>query len=250
MIVSTENAYCGGSCVELRAIKTLKIYEEIVEQLKTAILDGRFPPGSKLPSVRDLSQHFSVGQAAVREALTALQAIGWITMKQGDGTFVNQFDPSEISKSVSAVPISKQDITHLLELRKIIETGSVRLAAERRTRDELQKVLVALEKMRADFQEGTIGEEADWQFHYEIANCSGNPFIVSLMDTIGEKIKHAQAESRKHLFQIPGAAERLLNEHERIFTAISNKQTDVAVKEIINHLQHVEDGLQVDVEPS
>ncbi|MBX5436451.1 MAG: FadR family transcriptional regulator [Alicyclobacillaceae bacterium] len=225
-------------------VKPAKTYEVVAEQLKAAILEGRFPPGSRLPSVRELSEQLSVGQGAVREALTALQAMNLVTMRHGEGTFVNQFDPHEIARSLpDAGLISRDDIRHLLELRKVLEAGAARLAAQRRGAEHVRLMEVALARMERDLASAALGEEADWAFHYEVARAAANPFFLSLMDAIAERIQALLRTSRQALYLIPGEPERLLAQHRAVFCAIAAGEPDAAARAMAEHLGHVEDAL-------
>lgn len=113
--------------MKYKQIKTKKIYEEIADALIESIRTGELLPGEKLDSVQALSESFQVSRSAVREALSALKAIGLIEMKQGEGTYVKQFDPEQLTFSLSPAFLMKQhDVTQLLELRTIIETGAVK----------------------------------------------------------------------------------------------------------------------------
>jgi len=73
-----------------RPIKTRKIYEEIVEQLKDMLSRGELRPGDRLPSEREMAESLGVSRASVREALTALEAIGILDIRPGEGTYVKQ----------------------------------------------------------------------------------------------------------------------------------------------------------------
>jgi GntR family transcriptional repressor for pyruvate dehydrogenase complex len=231
--------------LELEAVKANKLYEEIADQLKQAILNGQFPPGSRLPSVRELSQQLSVGQATVREALSALKAMGLITIKQGEGTFVNRFDPNEIAKPLQSITLcTKEDIFGLLELRKIIETGTARLAAKRRNDQDLERMRAALSKMEKELSVAAAGEQADWEFHYAIAQASKNPFILTLMDTISDKIRTALKDIRLYLFRTPGAPERLWKEHVAVYQAILSQDSDQAGERMLLHLVQVEEYMK------
>ncbi|MDD3363973.1 MAG: GntR family transcriptional regulator, partial [Syntrophomonas sp.] len=76
-------------------IKTKKIYEEIVEQLKGMISTGDLQPGNKLPAERDMAESLGVSRASVREALTALETMGILDIRPGEGTFVRRTSDSE-----------------------------------------------------------------------------------------------------------------------------------------------------------
>jgi GntR family transcriptional repressor for pyruvate dehydrogenase complex len=231
--------------VTLGPIQTSKTYEAVTERLKEAILQGTFPPGSRLPSVRQLSQQFSVGQAAVREALSALRAMNLVTVRQGEGTFVNRFDPDALAKQVAGLGVlTAHEIRHLLELRQIIEGGTARLAAARRNEADLTRLDEAIAHMQDDVTTGSIGEAADWEFHHAIAAASGNPMLLSMLDTIAEKIQTQLFASRQHLFQIHGEPERLLQQHRGIAEAIRARDGDLAEERMRAHLMHVEEMLQ------
>ncbi len=78
-----------------KPIKTKKIYEEVVDQLKMMLTAGELKPGDKLPSERDMAESLGVSRASVREALTTLEAIGILEIKPGEGTFVKHTNDAE-----------------------------------------------------------------------------------------------------------------------------------------------------------
>jgi DNA-binding FadR family transcriptional regulator len=71
-----------------KEIKLQKGYELVRDYLQNQIRNGTYAPGEKLPSVVDLSIQYRVGRSTVREALSALKAMGWLDIRQGGGTFV------------------------------------------------------------------------------------------------------------------------------------------------------------------
>ena len=233
--------------LSLNPIKPSNIFEEVLDQLKSAILNGHYKPGSRLPSVRELSKELSVGQAAVREALSALRAMNLVTVRQGIGTIVNEFDPADLVRFMQkSSHLSRNDILHILELRKVLESGTARLAALRRTEQNLSNMVQVLQNMKNDFTNASIGEQADYAFHYEIAKASHNPFLVALMDEVSTKLQSALLASRLHLYQIPGTAKKLLVEHEAIFHSIEARDGSGAEKNMLQHLQNVESSLNIE----
>lgn len=228
----------------LSPIKPTKAYAAVAEQLKQAIFRGDFAPGDRLPSVRELSHQFQVSQAAVREALMSLQATRLVEMRQGEGTFVQVYDPAQLARGVSETPlIRREDLRSLLELRKITEAGSARFAALRRSDEHLQNMSGTLDKMETDLASAALGEQADWEFHYEIAKASGNPFLLTLSDTISERIQTALRASRSELYRIAGEPLLLMQQHRTIFAAIAKGLPDEAEAAMVEHLVHVETQL-------
>src|SRR5512147_754073 len=74
--------------VPFRAPARRRLHEEVAEQLRDAILDGRFPAGAKLPPERELAVEFGVNRTSVREAIKVLEGLGLVAVRQGDGATV------------------------------------------------------------------------------------------------------------------------------------------------------------------
>ena len=116
--------------MKYKQIKPKKIYEEVADALLELIRSGELKPGDKLDSVQQLAESFSVGRSAIREALTSLRALGLIEMRQGEGTYVNEFSSEDLAFPLqSAILMNQQDVDHLLDVRKILEVGAVANAA-------------------------------------------------------------------------------------------------------------------------
>jgi GntR family transcriptional regulator, transcriptional repressor for pyruvate dehydrogenase complex len=78
----------GDREVHLAPIKSTRIYEEIVRQVKTMIAEGRLASGDRLPPERELAEKFLVSRTSVREALRALESLGLVEIRPGEGTFI------------------------------------------------------------------------------------------------------------------------------------------------------------------
>lgn len=223
-------------------IQSTKIYEAVFNRLMDGIKSGEFPPGSKLPSVRQLSIDWQVGQAAVREALSALKAMNLIVSRQGEGTFVSQYTPDQ---TFDLRPLMKQEeIQSLLELRLVLESGSIRLAAQRRTEPELEELRGILDRMKEDMKVPGVGEQSDWDFHYSLSRASKNPYFVSLMESLGEQIQMSLLSSRLAMYQVDGEPQKLMDQHGAILDAVAKQDPDAAQSAMVRHLRHVESILK------
>jgi GntR family transcriptional repressor for pyruvate dehydrogenase complex len=230
--------------VNLKEVKPRKIYEEVAEQLKKEIMSGGFGPGDKLPSVRELSESLGVSQPTVREALTTLKAMGLVEIFQGHGTFVSHYDIEEITNRINGfVLVSKEDILNLLEVRKMLEVGGAGSAAQKRTEKQLLQMENALEVMRDTISSPTEWDEADWQFHFAVAQATQNPIHTSLMESISGRTRQALAENRKKFFTTRDKLEQLLKQHIAIYGAIKNGLAADAQNLMLEHLLYVEKQL-------
>src|ERR1044071_6526460 len=124
----------------LKPVEKQRVAEEIAEQLRSLILNGQYPPGSKLPPERELSKRLRVNRASLREALKKLEHLGLVRIRQGDGTRVQNFmEPGGIGLVQHLLPLAggkPELIRDLLEFRRIFGRELARLAAARSTKDK------------------------------------------------------------------------------------------------------------------
>ncbi|MEF3301858.1 FadR/GntR family transcriptional regulator [Paenibacillus sp. GYB003] len=230
----------------INPIKPLKGSELVMEQLKAKISSGEYAPGTKLASVVDLAASFQVGRSTIREALSALKAIGLVEIRQGGGTYVSAELPAETAGSDgSSLFASAQSIRELLEVRKVLETGCASLAARNRTEDDLRSIGEELALMEASLHDESKGEEADVRFHLKLAAATHNSLLIPMMESLSERLHDSMRESRKLWFYGERAeARRLLREHSDIYEAIAERDERRAFEAMRTHLQKVENVLR------
>ncbi|WP_282597667.1 FadR/GntR family transcriptional regulator [Bacillus sp. REN3] len=231
--------------MQYKKIKPKKIYEEVAETIYEMIRSGQLKPGDKLDSVQQLAENFQVGRSAIREALTALRAMGLIEIRQGEGTYVKEFESEQINFPLStAVLMNTENIAHLLEVRKILEAGTVYCAAEKRTDLQLKSMEDALEEMAKANGDEELGERADLQFHLAIAESSQNPLLISLMNHVSGLIGETMKETRRlWLYSKQTTTDRLHDEHYNIYLAIKEQDAEKARSLMLSHIENVEDIL-------
>lgn len=232
--------------MKYKQIKPKKIYEEVAEAIHEMIRIGQIKPGDKLESVQQLAENFQVGRSAIREALSALRAMGLVEMKQGEGTFVKGFEANKIVFPLStAILMNKEDVRHLLEVRTIIEAGTAALAAENRTNEDIESMFKVLEEMKQTIGNGELGEKTDYKFHLEIAAASHNPMLAKLLEQVSDLMIATQRETRRlWLFSKQTTSEKLYQEHLDIFNAIVVQDGEKSRKAMLTHLDNVEKILE------
>jgi len=228
--------------LELRKIKPKKIYEEVSEILYEKIRSGELKPGDRLDSVEQLAEQLQVSRSAIREALSALKAMGLIEIKQGSGTFVKSNQSNQLDFPLStAILTNKQDISHLLEVRKIIEVGAAASAAIHRTEEDIQSMLQILVEMKQVQGDGELGEKVDFQFHAAISAASQNPLLTTLLDQVSGLMIETMKETRRiWLYSKKITSEKLYDEHMQIFLAIKQQNEELAKHAMASHLSNVE----------
>ncbi|UOY92611.1 FadR family transcriptional regulator [Ectobacillus sp. JY-23] len=206
------------------------------------IKDGTLKPGDQLLPVHQLAEQFQVGRSAVREALTALRAMGLIEMRQGEGTYVKSFEASAVTSPLHTTVLMKhEDVADLFEVRKVLEVGAVQAAAQRRTEQDLADMQYWLGKMRSD-----ESETADFRFHMAIAKAAHNTILLELMNHVSGMIADTIGETRRLvLYGEQTTTEKLAEEHEAIYHAVAKQDGNAAEQAMLNHLTGVAHMLEV-----
>ncbi|WP_054706310.1 FadR/GntR family transcriptional regulator [Bacillus sp. JCM 19041] len=228
-----------------KQVKTKKISEVIRDQLEELIRNGDIQPGEKLDSVEKLSASFEVSRSAVREALSALRAVGLVTIRQGEGTFVNKYDFSSMVDPVGIHRIlSNKEKQELFQVRKIIEVGAASLAAVNRTDYHLRSMKSALDQMAIAEAGKDLGEKADVRFHLALAEATENQVLIEMMQKLSDTLALTMYESRKiSLYAEKQTLTRLHQEHEQIYKAIEMQDPSAANGAMMDHLVNVEQAL-------
>lgn len=225
-----------------KPVKTTKIYEEIIQQIKKLIVDGKLQPGDKLLSERELSEKMTVSRASVREAFSALEMMGIIEIRPGEGSFVRRISYEGMLEPLSfLLQVEIDDILQLLEVRKILEIEIAALAAVRASRDDVEELARIMAVMKDQIGTGEIGDVSDAAFHFTIARASGNAILVRVMNSISDLMTNTFKTARQKLFLVEDMPEILYQSHEQIYSAIAGHNPQQARRHMRDHLILVED---------
>ncbi len=218
-------------------IKSTRIYEEIVRQVKALISEGRLKSGDQLPPERDLADQFKVSRTSVREALRTLESLGLIEIRPGEGTFVREVSIESLIEPLAQVILSqRQAVRELFEARRLLEPTLAGLAARRATPDEIQGMEQILAEQAREVAAGGTGVAQDAAFHASIAASVRNRAIRRIVNTLMDLL----AQSREESLQTPGRATRSHQDHQRILDSIRKRDEVGAQRAMLNHLIAVE----------
>jgi DNA-binding FadR family transcriptional regulator len=227
-----------SSSIEALRRRPRSLAMELVEALGDRIRDGRLTAGHKLPTEAAFMAEFGVSRTVVREAISKLQACGLVQTRHGIGTFVVGLGDAAPFKLAPEQFATLRDVIAVLELRIGIETEAASLAAQRRNADNLRQMRSALDAVAAAVEEGRDAVGPDFQFHLEIARATQNMHFAELMSSLGAMIiprarlvgaPEMSDEQRQYL-------RRVNAEHESIFDAIRNQDSDAARAAMRTHL--------------
>lgn len=191
--------------------------ELIIEEIKKLILDQELGPGDRLPSERELAEQFGVSRASIREAFTALSALGLVEARTGDGTYVSINLTDSVLQPLSwAVLLAGGVGQDLAEARKIIEPSIAALAAQRATASDKKKLLETVNPTREAIGNSSVFAEQDLRFHIALAEAADNRILLEIMTSLQRLLQGLIAS------HVPETEDQMscLQEHIEIYEAV------------------------------
>lgn len=218
-------------------IQRRKLYQEVLERLMQRISSGELAPGAQLPSERDIMETYGVGRVAVREALQEMARSGIVEISHGERARVVVPTARLLIDQVAEgarhlLRMQPETLDHLKDARLFLELGLVRMAAERATPDDVERLQLRLREHRAALQQMDQFLQRDMLFHREIATIAGNPIFPAIV----EALFNWASEYYQSIVRAPGAESLTLAEHQAIINAIAAHDAERAVQAMRDHL--------------
>ena len=222
----------------LQTVRKVRVYEEIVSQITSLILNGELKVGDKLPSERELGERFGVGRNSVREATRALESASLVETRQGEGTFIIATPDSLVPVLSARISEEESGIRLLFEARRVLEPQIAVLAAKRAGEGELNELDRILVRQRKEVEAGGSGIEEDTQFHMALAKAAKNEFLEKLLRTLLASLREMRERSIRRMSDRIRSHET----HLKILNAIKAKNENGTVESMITHLLEIEGG--------
>lgn len=199
------------------------LVDQVIEQLRTAIADGEWPIGERIPPEPELASTLGVSRNTVREAVRALAHGGLLQVRQGDGTRVRA--TSELSGAVRK--LCGSELREVLQVRRALEVEGARLAATARTASDLRELRGLLDRRDAALAESPHDEFAiiDAEFHFAVVRTAHNTVLTELYRGMVEAITASVASTTT-------ATDRAVHlGHRGLLEAIEARDAERAVAE-------------------
>jgi GntR family transcriptional regulator, transcriptional repressor for pyruvate dehydrogenase complex len=224
----------------LRAIKKIRIHEDVFQQIRQLIKEGRLRARDQLPSERELAETFKVSRTSVREALRALETQGLIVSRTGTGNFVVDLPVESLIGPLARLLIDeKKALADVFEMRKLIEPHIAALAAERATRSDVAQLKRIVAKQTEAVDRGESGVDADAELHLLISRATRNQALQKLVSGLMELLSRSREES----LQTEQRRESSIATHRRIVVAIEQHDGARARSEMLRHIEQVEESV-------
>ncbi len=214
-------------------VQRVHVRDIALEQLKRYISANDIVPGQKLPSERELAEQLGVARNSLREALRALETVGLIESRVGDGTFLVSHTGARIGRTIGLrLAIWGGTIIEIHTARKMIEIETARVAAENATESDIRKLAeqLYLMDMADHFRDYIV---ADMNFHRLIAQASKNQIVAEIVTNLTQMLEEILKETP--MAELSTRADNSSG-HHRVFAAISTHNAPEAAQVMREHL--------------
>lgn len=196
--------------------------EEALQALMEMIRSRALGPGDRLPTERQLALDIGLSRNTVREALRALELMGVLDVRRGDGIYVSSLEPAVLLRATTFVVELLRDHStiEIFEVRAVLESAAAQMAAISISVECLRELEQALDHF-GDERWSRQWLEADIRFHSLVASASGNDVLASLLRSLSAntyEIRHLQGETHPD-----DSVHSALQQHRRIYEAIARR---------------------------
>lgn len=210
--------------------KNTKVYEQVIEQIKQLIVDGKLKSGDKLPSERELVEMLHASRTSIREALRALQIIGLVECRHGGGNFISKSFENGLFEPMSIMfMLQESKPEEIIQVRKLIEIETAAIAAQKITDEELDGIEILIKALE-NSEDENVNVKIDKKFHYEIAKASKNKIILNLFNAISTLMDSAIKDARKNILVDQDNLVVLIKQHEDIYMSLKKHNSKKAAE--------------------
>lgn len=222
-----------------KPVKQKKVYQYVVEQIQNMILSGDLKKGDKLPAERELAEKLAVSRASVREALRALEIMGLLESRQGEGNFIKDSIGESFLEPLSLMfMLNNGKKEEILEFRKMIEVETTTLAAKKISKDDaiyLKEIMNKLKNSKDEKESAVLDKE----FHYKIAQIADNSIALNLLNSIGAVMESFIENAREMILKGEDRWQLLTDQHQEICDALIAKDDIKAANAMRKHLNEI-----------
>ena len=225
-------------------------FESLIQSISEMIENHEINIGDRFPSERDLAKRYSTSRNTVRSALRHFESMGIVKIVRGSGCYLSDNSDALYKIVETHQLLAKYNLFEMIETRRILEVGIIRLAASRATRKDVLRLRKMLELMNSNETAKTKDADnhktytaLDYELHREFAKIAGNSMLLEMFTAIKDSFMRAEEvwEMSKKDIRVASDA------HERIIDAIAEGNPDKASLEMRKHLDIMEEMVSIAV---
>ena len=212
--------------IPIPKVSRTSLVDEVIGVMRRMFNEAAWLPGAKLPSEQELARQLGVGRSTVREALRVLGHLGLVEARSGLGTYLVD---RRIPEGGVDQPHTSTGVRQLYEFRRALEVPAARLAAVRRTSEQLQQIQMAWDRCQVAVKNDSADEFArlDFKFHFSIISASGNAFYIEAYRNIENSFA-----TYVSLILALGPLRSMLHFHDGLISAIAKQDSEAAAQAV------------------
>jgi GntR family transcriptional repressor for pyruvate dehydrogenase complex len=215
-----------------------RLADTVSDAIAAALCVGRIMPGEPLPAEGEIAREFGVSKPIAREALRQLSAAGLIFTQQGKVARAKALNGEPLEKILGyAVRSSLERLREANEMRRVIEAGIARLAAQRRDKAGMAAMETALADMQRALKDPAAFTEADILFHLGLAMATGNSMIRMQMEGLRSVQREVSELFSRRASRTDADWNATVGRHRSIYKAIAAGDADLAEEKIMAHFE-------------
>lgn len=213
----------------------------VQNKLLELVHNGQFQQGDKLPSERELSQILEVSRNVLREAVVSLVSTGIVEVRERQGIFIKNLKDGGAMDALQSLQILPADfVSYQLEVRMIIAVPAARLAAQRRTEDDIRRLRECYDNF-INSPCVTMEEQATngkWEalLHHLVTEAAHNPILSRINESVNVLVEKNNILIHPNLLHETGWIEHIQQQHKIIITAVENKDSKTAGDTLEKHM--------------
>jgi GntR family transcriptional repressor for pyruvate dehydrogenase complex len=215
-------------------VERTKLAASVFDQLLSYVVKGSWKAGDRIPPERELCQQLGIARTSLRESLKAMELVGMLDSRVGDGTFVcprSEFLSRPLLWAFTAT--DHEELQEIMEARTIIEESLAGLAATRATNEQIMEIARAVQLMRDSIARGDPTLEADMAFHLAVSAAAQNQVMQNAVVLLRNLIR----KWIQYKLHMPDVPEIVLKRHVTIYRAIAGRKPNAARRAMRLHLE-------------
>lgn len=210
--------------------------EKVFAYFREQLLSGALNAGDRLLGERELALRLGVSRPVLRETLRSLAMLGFLDIRHGKGAYVRHADVSVLTDFFTFCLAQQPDILDdVMEARVAIECQAIRLACDRASASDIERIGGLLQTLRETLHDPVAGAEADFAFHMALVEAGRSPALIMLYQSISELLRRSHVQRRRQTTVVPDIRDSLFEAHREVFLSIVERDGDAADRRLRDH---------------
>lgn len=207
--------------------------DNVRRQIEAYVSENDIGAGERLPSERQLAEHFGVSRSSLRKALATLERQGIVTSVHGSGTYLTHVSRQNTTQLLAdALLEGNRDLPEVVPIRSVLESLAARLAAIHRSAEDLEQLTKSAAAMERSVVAGKRGSAHSRSFHYTLWRASKNSLLLRELERLQGDFNRLRVEAIAQ----PQALEKSLEDHSRILAAVRAQDSQRAAEYMEDHI--------------